>query len=327
MPRRTAVLAVLLAGLAALAAAPAQATPPGHNGALAWMRLARDRPPDIWMANPDGTAQRRVLSVARNVEAEPAWSPVAPTSLAFIRETPSQRQEVWVGDVGSGAIRRVTRHRTFTFAPSWSPDGRRIAYDTDRDFPPPESEDEPPPPTEIYVVNADGTGARRLTRDRLISIDPEFSPDGTKIVFGEARSLNGGRTFQNRIAVMNADGTGRRALTPFGGPNEINPEWMPDGQRIVFEFLRTTGPKSDLAIMNADGGGVRTLLATPAYETNPVPSPDGTRIAFTTDRDRPGRTRLGPGFEVYTMALDGTALVRVTNNRSPDIFPDWQRLP
>jgi Tol biopolymer transport system component len=322
------VIAAVLAAAAAAASlvAPAGATPPGRSGMLAWMRQIGDRPPDLWIANPDGTAQRRVLSTRTNVEAEPSWSPVAPTTLAFIRETPSQRQEVWVGDVATGAIRRVTRHGTFTFAPSYSPDGTRIVYDTDRDFPPAKSEKEPPPPPEIYVVNADGTGTRRLTRDRLDSVDPEFSPDGTKIVFSEARTLNGGRSFQNRIAMMNADGSSRRALTPFGGPNEVNPGWMPDGQQIVFEFLRTTGRHSDLGIMNADGSAVRPLLATGAYETNPVPSPDGTRIAFTSDRDRPGRTRLGLGFEVYTMALDGTGLIRVTNNHTPDLFPDWQRL-
>lgn len=50
-------------------------------------------------------------------------------------------------------------------------------------------------------------------------------------------------------------------------------------------------------------------------------------FVFTSDRDRPGRDRLGPGFEVYTMAVDGSDIVRLTNNRRPDIFPDWQRLP
>ena len=54
---------------------------------------------------------------------------------------------------------------------------------------------------------------------------------------------------------------------------------------------------------------------------------DGRRIVFTSDRDRPGRERLGRGFDVYTMAVDGTDIRRVTNNRSPDIFSDWQRLP
>jgi TolB protein len=327
MPHRRTVLAVAVL-LGGLAAAPADATPPGRNGALAWMRLPAQRPPDLWVANPDGSAQRRILSTRRNVEAEPAWSPVAPTSLAFIRETPTQRQEVWVGDIASGAIRRVTRHRSFTFAPSFSPDGRRIAYETDVDFPPAKSEDDPEPPPEIYVVGADGTGARRLTRDRLDSIDPDFSPDGTRIVFSEARRVDPGRTIQNRIAIMNADGSGRRALTRFGSFRAVNPEWMPDGRQIVFERIRQDRrPYSDLEIMNADGSGIRALLATPAYETNAVPSPDGTRIVFTSDRDRPGRTRLGPGFEIYTVALDGTGLTRITTNRTPDVFPDWQRLP
>ena len=56
-------------------------------------------------------------------------------------------------------------------------------------------------------------------------------------------------------------------------------------------------------------------------------SPDGTRIVFCSDRDRPGRERLGPGFEIYTMNIDGTGITRITNNRSPDIWPDWQRVP
>jgi WD40-like Beta Propeller Repeat len=166
MSCRSAVVAAVVVG--GLTAAPAQATPPGRNGQLAWMRQIDRRPPDLWIANPDGTGQREVLSARSNVEAEPAWSPVAPTSLAFIRETPSQRQEVWVGDIATGAIRRVTRHRTFTFAPSFSPDRRRIVYETDRDFPAAKSENEPPSPPEIYVANTDGTGRRRHQRDAVL---------------------------------------------------------------------------------------------------------------------------------------------------------------
>jgi len=81
--------------------------------------------------------------------------------------------------------------------------------------------------------------------------------------------------------------------------------------------------------MNADGSGKRRITATRVHETNPVFSPDGTRIAFTSDRDnrRLSKDRLGRGFELYTMALDGTGIVRVTANRRAEIFPDWQPLP
>jgi Tol biopolymer transport system component len=127
--------------------------------------------------------------------------------------------------------------------------------------------------------------------------------------------------------VMNADGTGRRALTPFAGADEINPKWTPDGRTIVFERAAQTRTKSDILALDLASGAVRPVLVTPAFETNPIPSPDGTRILFTSDRDRRGRDRLNPGFEVYTMALDGSDVVRLTNNRRPDLFPDWQRLP
>ena len=72
---------------------------------------------------------------------------------------------------------------------------------------------------------------------------------------------------------------------------------------------------------------MRKILATKAWETNPVPLPDGTRIVFTSDRSKRGRTRLNRRFDVYTMAVDGTDIDRVTNNRRLDLFPDWQRLP
>ena len=126
--------------------------------------------------------------------------------------------------------------------------------------------------------------------------------------------------------VVNVDGSGRRALTSYGGADELNPKWMPDGQTILFETLKPTGTKSDIMAISPAGGPARPILATAAWETNPIPSPDGTRILFTSDRDSRGRDRLGPGFELYTMALDGSDIVRLTNNRSPDIFPDWQRL-
>ena len=77
---------------------------------------------------------------------------------------------------------------------------------------------------EIYVMNADGSGQRRLTRNTVGDRHPVWSPDGRRIAFESNWQVN----------VMNADGSGQRRLTRNGGRN-FAPAWSPDGQQIAFE--------------------------------------------------------------------------------------------
>ncbi len=311
--------------LTAVIAAPAAATPPGTNGLLTWFEERRNRPPHLIVAQPDGSGAREVFATARNRgEIEGTFSPTDPNLMFFTRVSQAQfTEDVFSGNLATGAVRRVTRGGSADLAPTVSPDGRRIAYHA---FPRPRrlGPDAQSGPPRIHVANVDGSGDRAITPRRRGSIDADWSPDGTRLAFSEGRRM--GRRDQSRLMVMNADGSGRRAITRFGGADEVNPKWTPDGNTIVFERMggRT---RSDVMAMPADGGPARAILATPANETNPVPSPDGTRIVFTSDRDRRGRERLGPSFEVYTMAVDGSDVVRITNNRALDAFPDWQRLP
>ena len=113
---------------------------------------------------------------------------------------------------GSGQ-RRLARHATTSFsAPTWSPDGRKLAFVSDRDgfvsvYTP-----------EIHVVNVDGSGQRNLTRNPASDSDPVWSPDGRKITFV--------RNFE--IYVMNADGTGQTNLTR-NPAHDFAPAWSPDG--------------------------------------------------------------------------------------------------
>jgi Tol biopolymer transport system component len=320
------LITVVAVGVAVGLAVPAVATPPGSKGLIVWQREQSNAPPHLWVANNDGSSARPVFGSRTGADFEGSFSPTTPNLVVFTRgRRPAFSEDIYAGDLATGQVRRIVKARSADVAPSVSPDGTRITY-----FGVPRPavlrEDRPPPPERIHVANLDGSGDRAITPRPRRSIDPDWSPDGTQITYSEARSVTPNRA-ENRLMVINADGTGRRALTSFGGVDEVNPKWMPDGQTIVFERLKQTGAKSDLAAVPAAGGPARTLLATPNYETNPIPSPDGTRILFTSDRDRPGKGRLGRGFELYTMALDGSDLVRLTNNRSPDIFPDWQRLP
>ena len=321
--------AALAPVLAALLAAPALATPPGTNGLITWQRESGEVT-RIWVANPDGSGARQVFKgTARQAEFEATFSPTDPNVMFFSRGAFPFRpfvEDVFRGDLAAGTATRlagVSKPRRADIAPTVSPDGTKIAF-----FVVPRGpldEDSPPPPQVVHVANLDGSASRAITPRRGLAIDPDWSPDGSRLVYTQAR-LRGDRV-QNRLVVVNADGTGRRTLTPFGGPDEINPKWMPDGQAIVFEHLRERGNRSRIMAMSPAGGAARQIYDSPGWDTNPIPSPDGTRILFTSDRHDPDRDRISPAFELYTMALDGTDVVRLTTNRSRDFFPDWQRLP
>jgi Tol biopolymer transport system component len=310
--------------LALLVSAPAGATAPGRNGKLIYERPVGRLGSDLFSVAPDGSGRARIFGTARP-ESQAEWSPDG-TRIVFTREVRSRGPwEIFAANADGSGVRRLTRHRAYSIAPSWSPDGTRIAYVTDKDGVRTRSGSDPA--LQLYVMKADGSRKRRLTRSRAQASDPTWSPDSRRIAYLGFRA---GPRFDGNIAVIGAKGRWRRRLTRAGGGDELNPNWSPDGRTIVYETTRSFDRRqSDIAVMNADGSGKRRLTRSAVFETNPVWSPDGQRIAFTSDRDNRARsrTRLRRGFELYTMAPDGTGVFRVTRNRVSDLFPDWQPLP
>jgi Tol biopolymer transport system component len=145
----------------------------------------------------------------------------------------------------------AARNAMLGSAPAWSPDGRKLAFVSDRDGRP-FSVHAP----EIHVVNADGSGQRNLTRNPAHDSDPVWSPDGRKLAFVR----------NHDVYVMNADGSGQQNLTR-NPAHDLAPAWSPDGQRIVFErwlgirqySRRCAGCRRatifEVHVMNADGSG------------------------------------------------------------------------
>jgi len=154
--------------------------------------------------------------------------------------------------------------------PAWSPDGSRIAYVTDRDG-----------NAELYVMNADGSGARRLTNTIATEASPAWTPDG-RIVFASNASGTGTGTFH--IWIMNADGSGARQLTD-GPYSDFQPAVSPDGKTIAFASDRDRD--YNIYLMDLDGSNQRAFTRAPVPETNPVWSSDG-RLAYLLQE--PGRT-------------------------------------
>jgi TolB protein len=156
--------------------------------------------------------------------------------------------------------------------PACSPDGRRIVFASTRDGDP-----------EIYVMNAAGSRAQRLTSTPGRDAHPSWSPDGKTIAFQSPR-LEG----HTRIFLMDADGSHQRPLTNNRGFCGV-PSWSPDGKQIAFQCTddvsRTkTGSPWQLFIVETSGGEPRRLVQSTANDQVPNWSPDGRRIIFYSDR-------------------------------------------
>jgi TolB protein len=332
---RMTLLAAGLAALAGLAAAPAQATFPGKNGRLVFQRPI-GKQSDLFTVKPNGRALHR-LTRTRLFEDRAEWSSDGRRLVFAGSNLSGSREEIWTMSASGRQRRALTSFGSISAAPAWSPDGR-IAFFTLSDFPPPASEEDPPPPAEIHSMTADGDDQQRLTNDDEIQTDPSWSPDGSTIAYIHWCEVPGEEgAFDLALYLMNRDGTGQRPLLDCSAKRFIsNANWSPDGRRIVFE-VATARPRgrsgadwqSDIAVINADGTGLRRLTRSAALETHPVWSPDGRRIAFTSDRHaKGGRLELlGPAFELYTMRADGRGVRRITHNRVPDLHPNWQPIP
>ena len=239
-----------------------------------------------------GETTNATFSVTCNL---PLAAPGHDIAFSFAANTSAAEYEVYLLSADGTTITNLSNDPSVAYWPAWSPDGQKIAFDSNREFSSNRSWDH------IFVMNADGSGQTQLTSGEFHDGWPAWSPDGGKIAFASNRS---GRP---EIHVMNPDGSGVTQLTNIFARA---PSWSPDGTRIAFIGGTTT---SEIFVMNADGSEVTQL--TTSGGRNPAWSPDGAKIAFASGRDGTSH--------IYVMNPDGSGVTQLTFGSQPDDDPDW----
>ncbi|MBA2553323.1 MAG: PD40 domain-containing protein [Geodermatophilaceae bacterium] len=312
LARPLVVAAVLVGTLTAVGPSPAEATFPGNNGRIAF---------SLGEALPGGFP------------------------------SPSQVYTVRPDGTGRRQLTHVPADKTAS-SPAWSPDGRRIAYQSnvDGDF-------------QLWVMNADGSAQTRLLDDPgFAHYQPSWSPDGGTLVFSRCdrslgfdaycdlatvdadgswlRTLLGGNWIHTRprvspdgtkivfnstmggllsaIWVINVDGSGVTRLTD-PAVEGFWPDWSPDGRHIVFTDFCCL-PLSNVLVMNADGSGIRFLthLTAPRQSGFASYSPDGRKVVLLATPPGGGESNV-----LATINIDGSGLRPITGARPELALSDW----
>jgi len=271
-----------------------EAIPPTF-GHIVFVSNRDDGKMSLYKTSPDGFEQVRLTTTPETDDIGPVLSPDG-TKVAFV-STVNDNTDIYILDLNSLAVVRVTDALEKDSAPTWSPDGQRLAFESFRDG-----------NYEIYVSNIDGSNQVRLTNDPAGDTNPVWSPVNDEIAFSSTRFGN------SDILLLTTNGSVNTLTTSIDRDNA--PAWSPDGSKIAYRSVNGS-ELANLCIINRDATGQQCLTKGPSEYSAPVWSPDGTRFAVTAKQSG------GYGINVFDVNNPDNVIQLFQQDVEPKGTPFW----
>jgi TolB protein len=304
----------------------------GLSGQIAFKRQPEGDPSTaaLFTIGADGRQERQVTRPEVGVtDSRPDWSPDGkllvfertgiPFAVYTVRRDGSRLRRVTseCADTGPGV---ETRCEDGGY-PSFLPDGKRVVYTRSTGTIRTIGGEDWIEHSDLVVRKLDGSDPRVLLRAPAYAAEysgAHFSPDGSKLLYVRLNSPLGEPAGGRAIFVADADGSHRRQITPWSFDAGDDPDWSPDGRRILFRSHLAGEQQSQLHLVRPDGSGLRqvthvedgTQLLSASF------SPDGRSITFAM-------TGEGGEPDVFVMRVDGKDVRPVTTTPVWESVPDW----
>ncbi len=218
------------------------------------------------------------------------------TKIAFVSDRDEPRvKEIYTMDFDGESQRRVTFSHTLSLAPDWSPDGRKIVYQSyEKDTP------------GVFLVGKDGADKFRVPLSTQLNASPSFSPDGKTIAF--CGSVKG----NPEVFTVQSDGAGLKRLTE-NVAIDSTPRWSPNGRELAFTSNRQGSPQ--IYMMDLEGANVRRVSLAGNWNDEASFSPDGGRIAFACRNEG--------DFQICVMELGTGRTLQISEGPGAHENPTW----